>query len=569
MTIGIDLGTSTCEAAIIRNGRPEIVKNLDGARITPSYVGLDENGGFIAGQRAADQFLLHPDRTAMEIKRLIGTSQKIRLGDADYTPVELSAKLLEYIRDSARETLGEAVDSAVITVPAYFGERQRRETVLAGQMAGLVVERIINEPTAAALCYGIDHLEDESVILVCDFGGGTFDVTVMELFSGVLEVKATDGINQLGGKDMDERVINWLIERFKKREGVDLREDPYAMVRLKAAAEECKIALSAQDSFKINLPLLTEKNGRPLSLDETLTRDAFEEMIGDLVKKTAAPIENAIRESGFSRERIDMVLLVGGTTRVPLVKRYIETLLGKEAGVLVDPDLAVAMGAAIQADLIDGAAKDTDMVITDVCPFSLGVRAILLDDKFVEREAMSVIIPRNTTIPVTRRETYCTFSDYQTVADILVYQGESESLSENRLIGKFQIHDIPPRKTGEESLLVSFSYDVNGLLDVECEIFSTGKKASITIDVTGVSSDEPCEKRDVSAWKDAKDSLRYRSVVRRAEKLAANGETDEEARRDIEDAVYALKRALLDNESRNTLDELEDILLGIIEDFEP
>ncbi|MDO4546908.1 MAG: Hsp70 family protein [Clostridia bacterium] len=562
MTIGIDLGTSTCEAAAVKDGKAQVIKNTDGSYITPSCVGIDDNGEFVIGRRAADQLLLKPDYTAIEIKRMIGTGQMISLGGKEYTAIDLSARLLNYIKEYASRELGENVDSAVITVPAYFDELQRRETVQAGRLAGLTVERIINEPTAAALCYGIDHLEDESVIIVCDFGGGTFDVTVMELFDGVLDVKSTDGVNRLGGKDIDEIIMNRLIENFDKEHGVKLRNDPYAMVKLKSASEECKIALSAQEEYEVSIPMITQKGGRPLSLVQTISRGEFENMIADIIAKTTTPIENAIRASGYSRDDIDLCLLVGGTTRIPAIRRHIEKITGKQAGTLVDPDLAVAMGAAIQADLLKAKDEAADVVITDVCPFSLGIKAVTINDGMFDDDFMVVIIPRNTTIPVTKREMVYTYFDYQTRADILVFQGESETASENRLIGRFKITGIPPKKSGEERLIVSFSYDVNGMLDVTAEIFSTGKSASIVIDMTGVST----EKRDVSDWKTAKKARAYISLIRKAEKLLLGGDLDKHINDMISDTIYNLKCAIIDDADDETLEEYEDELLDLIED---
>ena len=389
--IGIDLGTSTTEVAVIRNGKPEIILNFDGEKVTPSVVGIDDSGNILVGESALARQIIAPEQTVIEIKRKMGLNERVHLGKTIFTPEQISAQILSYVKRFVGEYMEEDITKAVISVPAYFDEIQRQATVEAGRQAGFSVERIINEPTAAALSYGLSHLDEESHILVYDFGGGTFDVTLLEMFGGVLEVKASNGDNQLGGKDFDQKLIDFLVERFEEKNGVDLRKDIYAMTRLKSEAIKCKIALSSNEQSEIIIPMIANKDGKPLALEETITRTQFEELISELVERTHEPIDIVLNDSGVSEKDLDMILLVGGSTRVPIIKEDIAQYLGKEPVQAIDPDYAVAEGAAIQAGILSGALDgDDSIVITDVNPYTLGIRALSYDDF----DYMSVIIPK-------------------------------------------------------------------------------------------------------------------------------------------------------------------------------
>ena len=541
--IGIDLGTSTTEAAVIQNGKPLMIFNLENEIITPSAIGLNENDEFVIGEKARAQYLLSPEKTAIEVKRKIGTNEKITLGKDTYTPVELSAKLLEYVKAYASEYLKTDITPPVLSVPAYFDDLQRQATVEAGKKAGLEVMRILNEPTAAALSYGLEHMEEESHILVYDLGGGTFDVTLLEMFDGVLEVKASSGDNQLGGKDFDEKIMNYLIEQFQKKHGVDLTQDKFAMVKLKEEAEKCKKALSKDNSYQILIPMIAEKSGEPLALDETLTTETFEQLTRELIDRTHPPIDVVLADSGILPTEIDRVILVGGSTRMPLVAKDIQDYLQMEPAQAVNPDYAVAEGAAIQAGIIQGSIHQEDsIIITDVNPYTLGIRVV--DDYSMDR--MAVVIPRNVTIPVTRSETYFTSTDNQTIAHIEVYQGENSSASRNHFLGDFEIHGIPAKKAKAERIQVEFSYNLDGMLNVTASIPSTGADASIEINMMQEQPDEK-ELIDVSKWKDAPGAGEFRTIIRRAEKMLKDPvvQNDLSLKEEMEAAIYDLKEALI------------------------
>lgn len=570
--IGIDLGTSTTEAAVYRDGKPEMIFNLSGDVVTPSAVGMDEHGNWVVGERARAQLLLSPENTAIEIKRKIGTSEKIRIGGTVWTPVDLSARILEYVRSYASKFLQEDIRRAVISVPAYFNDIQRQETIAAGKKAGLSVERILNEPTAAALSYGLEHMEEESHILVFDLGGGTFDVTLLEMFDGVLEVKASSGDNQLGGKDFDQALCDWMVGEFREKHGINLAKDLYAMVRIRDEAERCKIALSEQSSYHVQLPALTKKDNIPLDLDLTVTAERFETLTKSLLERTRHPIEVVLQDADITPDEIDRVILAGGATRMPMVSREIERFLGIRPSAAVHPDFAVAEGAAIQAAIISGEINASEgLVMTDVNPFSLGVRCY---DGY-SFDKMSVVIPRNVTIPVTRTETYSTSFDYQSEALIEVYQGESDIASSNHFLGKFIIGGIPPKRVGREGgqpIAVSFSYDMNGTLQVEAVVGATGKKASIKIDMMNADGSDEGERMDVSDWNQSKLARPYRALIRRSErmlkKLALMGE-DEKGQYDLlEDSVYYLKRAILqeDREACRDGEKGLEMMLTLLEE---
>lgn len=546
--IGIDLGTSTTEAAVYQDGKPVIMLNFDGKEVTPSVVGLDDSGNIIVGEKAEAQLLIAPDRTVREAKRLIGTNQFITMGKRNYSPVEISTMILSYVRNYAAKYLDMDVERAVISVPAYFDELQRQETMEAGNAAGFFVDRIINEPTAAALSYGLEHMDEESYVLVYDLGGGTFDVTILEMFEGVLEVKASSGDNKLGGKDFDQRLIEYLINQFQSQYKIDLTTDIYAMARVREEAMRCKIALSTQEEYTVQIPVLTVKDNVPYAMDEVVTRAKFEELIQDLVDRTHDPIRVVLSDSGISAQQLNKILLVGGSTRVPLVRRDIEAYFGKKPEAAVDPDFAVAQGAAIQAAIISGQIDETnEIVMTDVNPYTLGVRAL----RGYDEQYMSVIIPRNKTIPTTKKQRYYTSWDGQTDAMIEVYQGESSSVQYNHCIGEFILKGIPSRAAGEEAIDVSFSYNQNGMLQVTGTIVSTGEEATIAINML----DTKEKQIDVSKWKSAKLAGEYRTVIRRVEKWLKK-HIDEDK---VENLLYQLKKAILEDDAQRA-EEYEDKL---------
>ncbi|RRK33237.1 hypothetical protein EBB54_19265 [Schaedlerella arabinosiphila] len=565
--IGIDLGTSTTEAAVIRDGKPMMIVNFDGQVITPSAAGVDKEGQFVFGEKAKAQYLLAPEDTVIEAKRKIGTKETLRMGKKEYSPVEISAMLLKYVREYVSESLGEDISRAVISVPAYFDDLQRQETVEAGKRAGFSVERIINEPTAASLSYGISHMDEESHILVYDLGGGTFDVTLLEMFGGVVEVKASSGDNRLGGKDFDECLIQWLLSQFRKKNGKDLSKDPAAMVKLKEQAEWCKKELSVRDSCQIVIPFIAEKNGNPLALEETVTAEQFEEMTRELVERTHAPIDVVLADSGVMAEEIDRILLVGGSTRMPMIRRDIEAYLHTEPSKAVNPDYAVAEGAAIQAGIIEGSlSREEGIIMTDVNPYTLGIR-VLCDDK---SHYMSIVIPRNVTIPVVRKSIYYTSYDNQDAAKIEVYQGEHDDVRLNHFLGEFVISGIPMRPEGEERIEVEFSYNLNGMLEVSARIPSSGEEASVEINMMEYEQEFFTEAAtDVTKWKESSLAKEYRTVIRRAERRLKNEKVQNMPfyKDDLESCLYDLKLALIE-EDQDRAEELEEDILDMLEEME-
>lgn len=562
--IGIDLGTSTSEVAILENGKPIVIKNKEEKLITPSIVGVSENGHIIVGENAKEQLLIKPKETVMEVKRLMGTDKKVTMGENEYTPQEISSYILKYLRECAEGYLGEEIDRAVITVPAYFTDEQRRATVEAGEIAGFKVERIINEPTAAALAYGIEHMEDNKHVLVYDLGGGTLDVTLLEMFEGVLEVKASSGNNKLGGKDFDEKLMNMLIEDFEKENDIDIRNSLRSMARIKETAENAKIALSTEKEYAINLPFIAEKNGEPIGLVRKITKNQFEELIWDLVKSTEEQINIVLKDAKLSKTDIDVVLLVGGSTRIPLVKDFLKDTLDKEPKTLVDPDLAVVMGAAVQAGIINNElSAENDILITDVCPYTLGVATMDFIAGIPVSDIYDVIIPRNLTIPVVREKIYSTAVDNQEQVEIEVYQGDSKKASSNNFLGKFTLSDIPPNDAFKEKIKIKFMYDINGILQVEAQILSTGKQASISIETTGIKLEEEI---DLSLWKESPKARRFKGLIKRAEiLLEENFETEEYD--ELDKIVREIKKAII-NEDEEGLEELEEKLTDILYEME-
>ncbi len=481
--VGIDLGTTNSLVAAFTGGRPEIIPNRLGKRLTPSIVGLNADERLVVGDAARAQFVAAPDRTVAEVKRMMGTDRRVKLGSRVYTPQEISALVLKSLKEDAEAWFGGPVDEAVITVPAYFTDAQRQATKDAGELAGFKVERILNEPTAAALAYGLDHLDAEQLVLVYDLGGGTLDVSVLEMFQGVLDVKASAGNNALGGSDFDAAIVTWATDLFEAKYGVSVRGDASAMVRLKAAAEHAKIELTTREATVVTLPALATKGGVLLHFEEQLTRANFESLIGALARSTLAPVEAALRDAKVDRKSIAEIVIVGGASRVPLIHKLVTEFFGRAPREGVHPDEAIALGAAVQAGLKSGSISSASgIMITDVCPFTLGVAVQGGGGMGHMQGLFSPIIARNSTVPVSRSESYTTAHDEQTKVDIEVYQGESRLVRYNTPLGTLTVEGVPPGKAGQERVIVTFTYDINGILNVRTRIASTGKEVSLKID---------------------------------------------------------------------------------------
>jgi len=478
--IGIDLGTTNSVVAVMEGGEAKIIPSTEGGNLTPSVVGFSKNGERSVGQIAKRQAVANPARTVVSIKRYMGTDHKVKIDNRDYTPPELSAMILQKLRADAEAYLGEKVEKAVVTVPAYFSDSQRQATKDAGKIAGLEVLRIINEPTAAALAYGLDKGHDQK-ILVFDLGGGTFDVSIMELGDGVFEVLATSGNNRLGGDDWDQRVTNYLVDQFRSENGEDLSKDLSAMQRLREASEKAKVELSTLTSATISLPFLTMKDGAPLHLETTITRAKFEELTRDLLEKTIQPVMNALKDSGLRPAEIDKVILVGGSTRMPAVQETVKRILGKEPHRGVNPDEVVALGAAIQGAVLAGEVKD--IVLLDVTPLSLGLETL--------GGVFTRLIERNTTIPTSKKQIFSTAADSQTAVDIHVLQGERPMAADNITLGQFRLDGIPPAPRGIPQIEVAFDIDANGIVHVSAKDLGTGKEQKVTITTSsGLSEDQ-------------------------------------------------------------------------------
>ena len=531
--IGIDLGTTNSCVSVLEGGEPKVIPNAEGNRTTPSVVSF-KNGEVRVGDVAKREAQTSTN-VISSVKRLMGTKQKVEAEGKKYTPEEISAKILMNLKETAEAYLGGEVTKAVITVPAYFNDAERQATKNAGKIAGLEVERIINEPTAAALAYGLDKQENAHTVLVYDLGGGTFDVSVLELGDGVFEVLSTSGNNNLGGDDFDNAVIDYIVKEFKKENGVDLSKDKLAMQRLKEGAEKAKKDLSGVKTTQISLPFITQGESGPLHIDMTLTRAKFEELISDLVESTRKPVRDALKEAKLKKEDIDKVLLVGGSTRIPMVQELVKEELGKEPSKEVNPDEVVAMGASIQGGVLTGEVND--LVLLDVTPLSLGLETL--------GNVMTVLIPRNTTIPTTKKQVFSTAADNQPAVDIHILQGERPMAMDNKTLGHFQLTNIPPAPRGVPQIEVTFDIDANGIVNVKAKDLGTNKEQAITITSSSNLSDEEIDRmmKEAEANKEAD----------------AKRKEEAEIRNDAEQMVFATEKTLKDFGDKVKSDEKEKL----------
>ena len=552
--IGIDLGTTNSCVCVLEAGEPKVIPNAEGDRTTPSVVAFNKDGDRIVGAAAKRQAITNPN-TISSIKRLMGTDKKVEANGKKYSPEEVSAMILGNLKESAENYLGEPVTKAVITVPAYFNDAERQATKNAGKIAGLDVERIINEPTAAALAYGLDKQDKNQTILVYDLGGGTFDVSILDLGDGVVEVRSTSGNNHLGGDDFDEKIIDYLVSEFKKENGVDLTKDKMAMQRLKEIAEKAKKDLSSMNSTQVSAPFISQGADGPLHLDMTLTRAKFESLISDLVDSTLEPVRNALKDADLKAKDLDKVIFVGGSTRVPLVYETVKKELGMEPSREVNPDEVVAMGAAIQGGVLTGDVND--IVLLDVTPLSLGIETL--------GGVMTVLIPRNTTIPTSKSEVFSTAADNQPAVDVHVLQGERSMAADNKTLGRFQLTNIPPAPRGVPQIEVKFDIDANGIVNVTAKDLGTNKEQSITITSSTNLSDEEIEKmrKEAEENKEADKKRKEEADLKNeAEQLVFQTEkslkdlgdkVDKKEKEEAEDLIKDLREAL----SKNDLDDIK------------